>query len=251
MGAAPKVVGAVADVVGMFRTEYAMAGRSMSPQGTPVVAEMSRLLRSRDVPSVVDGFGLTRGSKLLAGIQDLREARMRVEEKLSTHRAAVRPTKADAVADADRPEEEVDIARAALVGYADKVLTAVDAFLLAISTAPKDGGDPPLLGALLREALYAAQPDVSHVLFVSLDSIGVDIVDAAKRFGRDRWYSYFGGLQVSYLLLDASSGTTVSAGTVRRLGHARFDLETGDLSEHWTKPVGGPGRAEYEVKDGS
>jgi hypothetical protein len=289
LGAAPSLLGVAADVVGMFRTEYAMAGRSMSPQGTPVVAEMSRLLsrRTNAIPSTVDGFSLTDKSPLLAGIEELRSLRMAVEKDLSARRqavllgqveidaaraeievfraAVVKAATADGVtSDLDARHQAAErrlagahramIPASSLVGYADKVLTAVDAFLVGVCTATKDGGDPPLLGALLREALFVegdAEPRVSHVLFVSLDSIGVDVVDAAKRFGRNEWYSYFGGLQVSYLLLEGRSGTTVGSGTVRRLGHARFNVETGELSDHWTKPIGGPGRRESEVKDAS
>ena len=286
-GAAPSLLGAVADVVGMFRTEYATAGRSMSPQGTPVVVEMSRLLRSRNVVNAVDGFMLTKNSKILADIESLRQVRADLDQDLSQHRQAVLLDQAKV--DATRPEVEAFraavikaasaetlseqlskhyreaeqrlvaaqravAARSALIGHADKILASLEAFLVGISTAAKEGGDPPLLAALLREALFTPrgdEPPMSHVLFVSLDSIGLDIVDAGKRLKTDEEQMFVGGLQVSYLLLDVRSGVTTESRTIRRISQARFNQETGQLTEHWTTPVGGPGRREAEVRTGS
>jgi hypothetical protein len=87
IGAVPKLVGAVVDVVGMFRTNYSLAGRVMTPQGTPLVAEVARALHNRRVKTLVDGFHLAAESPLLARVAEAQRLRWEVNLAVSEKRA--------------------------------------------------------------------------------------------------------------------------------------------------------------------
>lgn len=283
LGALPKVAGVAADLAGMFRTEYSFAGRSMSPQGTPVVAETARLLRGRGVRVFVDGFRVPRQSPLLHRVGDLRAAvhDLRVAAvplRASAAAAAAAVTTAEAAATAARTAfleaaaagpvpkalttaqttaaqtlaraQERAAAPQALVALVDTVAAAADAFVAAVTAAGPQGEAPPLAAAQLREHLMAddaATRTVSHVLFVSLDSVGAETAVREKRFGPDDVTFVVGGLQVSFLLLDVEQDEVVDGGSHRRLGTARFDPARPGLLDHTTTPVGGPGVTASEV----
>lgn len=269
LGAAPAVIGTVADVVGMFRTNYSLSGRVMTPQGTPLVAEVARALCRRDVAAVVDGFHLAAPSPLLEQISDAQKLRRQVAATVAEQRAQMAARQARIkrleaevasvlasclkVAEKNESTEQLDVRLAVVkselsdqeadvaidvgrVAFADAVTAGFDAFLTAVMTAPGDGM-APIIGAVMREALGSGG-GVTHVLFVSLDSVGAETVTTEARFGRDGEVRYVGGLQVTHMVADVATGETVGAGTTQWLTRVTYDLENGQMRGRNTVSLG-------------
>ncbi|MGN8245811.1 hypothetical protein ACTHAM_002936 [Cellulomonas soli] len=263
LGAAPALMGAAMDVVGMFRTSYSYAGRVMTPSGTPLVAETVRTLRRRGVDTFVDGFTVgapspllerlaacrTRAARLLSDAVGLRSrvttgraAIVRLEAELGELRAAVvdlaKKGEVSDVLDSRTREVSVHLAESDAANAADAAaLAVVDGALTAANTvaalmASPDGTLPPLVAALLRERALAK--GVSHVLFVSIDHAGSS---NATPSGKDAKLVWLGGLQVSFLVLDLALGETVAGGVEQAVTSADFDARSGVLTRHPTERI--------------
>lgn len=263
LGAAPALMGAAMDVVGLFRTSYSYAGRVMTPSGTPLVAEAVRTLRRRGVDTFVDGFTVgtpsplldrlaacrTRAAGLLSDAVELRSrvatgraVIVRLEAELGELRAAVvdlaKKGEVSDVLDSRTREVTVRLAQSDAANAADAAaLAVVDGALTAANTvaalmASPDGTLPPLVAALLRERALAK--GVSHVLFVSIDHAGSS---NATPSGKDAQLVWLGGLQVSFLVLDLTSGQTVAGGVEQAVASADFDARSGVLTRHPTERI--------------
>jgi hypothetical protein len=262
LAAAPKAVGAVADIIGMFRTNYTMASRTMSAKGTPMLAQVAANLRNADasVNVIVDSFAtvsktsplLERIRRLDADRRELTRASVEVRARVATTTEQVAALKKDreatsaalikVLADDKAGErlsgrlEELD-ARIAkvqsegsretnVVTLVDTVLAAVASFMSAALSAPP-GGRAPLLAALARECIHLGEGGPSHVLFVSLDTVGADFASPASQLKDTKHVKYIGGMQVSFLLYSLNKGHVVAAGSERRVKHATLDLDRG------------------------
>lgn len=261
--AAVKLPGLVADLVGMFRTNYTMSSRTMTPDGTSLIVEVAKAVEA--IPGVtvmVDGLTTVRpeSSKLLSAISEARALRLQLDQAslslrqrvalaeaaittLSDDRAATR-TSLLKVLESDKDESRLDArlkdldqqissARAdslgdsTLLASIDAAIAAYDAFEVAVQTAPQ-GGRSPLVAALARECLHdEAHP--THVLFVSIDSLGADVATPQSQLAKADFVRYFGGLQVSYLLYEVSKGRVSAAEVERRLGSMRLALDGGEM----------------------
>jgi hypothetical protein len=265
LGALPKIVGGVADIAGMFRTNYAMSSRTMSAEGTPVAAQVASLLltQSSGVAVSLDGFATVRAdaSELLTELDEVRNRRRQLEiDSIPVRERVAQVTSVIATLSADRTatqasllkvleankdatqlaerlaaiDEQIghhqiesahDVATLAVVHAA---VAAHDAFEMATRTAAA-GERAPLLSALAREQLHRPNGP-SHVLFVSVDSVGADIATPQSQLGETDYVRYFGGMQVSYLLYEVSSGRVVAAEVERRIASAKLDLKGGQLT---------------------
>ncbi|PWJ26368.1 hypothetical protein ATK17_2525 [Branchiibius hedensis] len=264
LGAAPKVVGEFADVVGLFRTSYTVAARTVSATGTPLVAEVAKAV-TRNLPGValrVDAFTATpdpQDSALMqqwVQLQTARDELARATVSLQARTAALtaahdrlegdRSTYVAAVVDAVKAGRPVDAAQAlvadvdeklvaagpeaqrakAVLDYAQDTLTSVGTLLTTAVTAPP-GGRAPLQAAIAREPLHTA---AGHVLFVSLDSIGADVITPASQLAKSDFARYAGGLQVSWMVYDVARRAVVAANVKRQLGVATLDLSSGRVT---------------------
>jgi hypothetical protein len=149
----------------------------------------------------------------------------------------------------DEIQGSAQTARAALatphaaIALADAVLARFDAFATAVLTPVEGAAYPPLVAAALREQLHgpitAPEADggdsessaparrITHVLYVAAESAGAETIARQRLFGRSGRMGYLGGVQVSFLLLDVATDTTISAGTQPFLGHMHYDLGEG------------------------
>ncbi|MBP6997159.1 MAG: hypothetical protein KBB39_13555 [Phycicoccus sp.] len=273
IGAIPKLVGGAADIVGMFRTNYTMSSRTMTPEGTPLVAQVARHLLNGDgrITVSIDGFAsvpAAEDSGLLRQWNAVVTQRRTLETNCLDLRARVAATTAtvdtllgnreaayalqlkalEAGKSPDALEDEVrrldgDIATArstsalatAVLVVADAALAAAGALETALFTAPA-GGRSPIMSALARESLHGKNAP-SHVLFVSLDSVGAEVAAPASQLGKSDDVSYLGGLQVSYLVYEVTKAAVVAAGVERRLASARLNLKDGTLSTQATSEL--------------
>ncbi len=273
IGAIPKLVGGAADIVGMFRTNYTMSSRTMTPEGTPLVAQVANhLLNGNSRTKVsIDGFAsvpAAEDSGLLRKWNAVVTRRRTLETDCLELRARVAATTAsvdtllgnreaayalqlkalEAGKSPDALKDEVsrldgDIATArstsaqatAVLVVADAALAAAGALETALFTAPA-GGRSPIMSALARESLHGKNAP-SHVLFVSLDSVGAEVATPASQLGKSDDVSYLGGLQVSYLVYEVSKAAVVAAGVERRLASARLSLKDGTLSTQATSEL--------------
>ena len=265
LGALPKVVGGLADIVGMFRTNYAMSSRTMSPEGTPIAVQVANLLltRTTGIGVSIDGFATlgSDASELLGELESMRSQRQQLEtdtlpvrarvakatsaiatllkDRTATHASLLKVLEADkdgarlqerlaALDDQIATHQSASAQDVATLSVVDAAVADYDAFETAIRTSPS-GERSPLLSALARELLHRTNGP-SHVLFVSVDSVGADVAAPQSQLAPTDHVRYFGGMQVSYLLYDVRKGKLVAAEVERRLASAKLDLKTGQLT---------------------
>lgn len=258
--AAPLIVGAVADLVGMFKTDYSMHGRDVAISATAVLAETAGKLAGRGIDVKVDTFAFIAESGIVTSFAGLREkltslrnavARLNEGEVLPAQLViddltkaidgaekawakAVEDGKADGAALAETRLEKLRQERAEKVAalaprkaahaQASAVVTAADEFVKAAVTPPA-AGPPPILAAAVRERLEG----VTHVLFVGVAAAGDDAVTRHGLFAKSGIVGYIGGCAVSYLILDVAAGK-LTGGSGSWVGHTRYDLKDGDLA---------------------
>ena len=260
ISAVPKLVGGFADVVGMLRTNYALASRTMSPTGTPLLAEVARTLNNIDVRVSLDGFStvnsssplLTRFKELLTKRQEVSDASAELRTRAKVSSEALTDLRADRQAtltsllkalESDKSAEqlqsrlqelgnsitnprEVTGRYAVALEFVDGVLAQIDGFTKAALTPTASGGRSPLLAALAREALHGSDGP-SHILFVSLDSAGADTASPASQTRNTEYVRYIGGMQVSYFLYSVHDRVLVASGVERRIKQVTHSLKDG------------------------
>jgi hypothetical protein len=263
VSAAPQIIGLAADLVGMFRTNYTMSSRTMTPDGTSLVTQVAKTLAALPgVTVMIDGLMTTdlESSALLKRLGDARDLRWQLAEESSDLRQRVAAAKAaiDTMVE-DRTatrttllsvmgdgkdgaaldgrlksiDEQISTMRAGslrdttLLDSVDAAIAAYGEFQTAALSAP-EGGRPPLLAAMARECLHD-ETRPTHVLFVSVDSIGADVATPESQLARTGYVRYFGGLQVSYMLYDVAEGRVTAAEVERRLGSMRLALDGGEM----------------------
>jgi hypothetical protein len=260
IAAAPLIVGAVADLVGMFKTDYAMHGRDVTISTTALLAETTGKLAARGIDVKIDTFAFIAESAMLTSFASLREkltnlrnavARLNEIEvvprqleidDLTKTIDAVEKAWAKAVEDgkatdpspaldrlaklrADRKEAAGGLAPfKATATQAAAVLAAADEFVKAAVTATGTA-PPPILAAAVRQRLQG----VTHVLFVATAAAGDEAVTRHGLFAKSGIVGYIGGCNVSYLILDVAADK-VTGGSGSWVGHTRYDLKDGDLS---------------------
>lgn len=258
--AAPLVIGAVADLVGMFKTDYAMHGRATTISATALLAETAGKLAGRGITVKLDSFAFIADSSLVASFESLREKLTSLRNALTrlnetevnrrqleiddlvktidgaekTWGKAVETEKAAGAEAALKRLAELRAERRALADklapekakatQAEAVVKAADEFVKAAVTATADA-PPPILAAAIRERLK----DVSHVLFVSTEAAGDEAVTRHGLFAKSGIVGYIGGCNVSYLILDVAADK-VTGGSGSWIGHTRYDLKDGNLS---------------------
>jgi hypothetical protein len=300
----PSVVGAAADLVGMFRSDYTISGRDIKLASTALVAATSAELiaKNSSVSVQVDGFHLLEGSQIFENLREAQERcnalarkKMELEGKvapaeqyiadLRAEVEALRATYIKALAEgaaedkanrlkaslaearkqlAGQEVKERSVSRErALITLTDTRIAAFDAFYKAITTAP-DKGYPPLIAAVLREALHQAfqrtQTGVSvtktdgmqgqdaddqskkqdgenpvrdnsneecYVLFLSIDSSGSDIITRHGLFGSSHQVGFLGQCQVSWMLLTPRTGLIVQGGSESYHRQHSYDIKAG------------------------
>ncbi|MBI5103849.1 MAG: hypothetical protein HZB46_02460 [Solirubrobacterales bacterium] len=184
------VLGLAADVVSMFKSDYAVTAREISVEFEALAAVVARELRERDVAAVVDGFHLLEGSETLAAFGGLQAARWALEETVAERQALDLTATADAITalrtrigavgaaidkaraageDAAAANGEAQLAvlqqdlaaiqtaeylaRTAQIATAKALIAAFDGFAGAITKAA-DGATTPLVAAALRDVIH-------------------------------------------------------------------------------------------------
>jgi hypothetical protein len=188
--AALSAVGLAADLVGMFKTDYAMQGRAVAFDQSAVAAGVAGRL-SRHGSVVVDGFQTLEQSSTLRRFKELLDLRRQVEqahrrcdalelaatsdavERLSTRAAAVgtalaKALEADKLEVIERAEKtlaELDdqlahaqtsvfLARKQQVAAAKALTAAFDQYATAITTLPAGASSSALIAAALHDSLH-------------------------------------------------------------------------------------------------
>lgn len=268
--AASGLLGAVASVAGMFRTDYSITSRKVEVGTTPLVSALAEVLRLVDDPPKVriDRFTTLSESPIIDGFWGAYDARVELQRRaLPLNHESILPTDrrltslraerkeaetaytkglAEGKTPAQLPDlherlrdlqrqidesEKATASKRTLFAVAEAVGARFDAFATAVTTAPKEGGLPPLVAAAVRESLHQSGPRVvTHVLYAAVEGSGGETITKKGLFGRSGRVAFLGGCQVSYLLLDLEAGLTVRGGTWPLLARLEYDLGSGELA---------------------
>jgi len=263
--AVPAYVGAVADVIGLFRTDYTITGRDVVLQPPALLAAAARRLRGLGANVIVDGFTLLSSGSVLDRFDQLRRGRddllvaitkldktvIAPEQAELDRRVALlaeqaaaydkqRDTGKEDTAIKQRVDElqaQVDEQTIATAGpaaasaQAHTVLDAVDAFVAAVTAAPQTGY-PPLVAAAIRERLHATdETRISHVLCLTIGSAGGDTITRKSLFRASGIVGYVGGCQITHLMLDTAQGFLVTSGSQALTATLRYDLKSNRVTD--------------------
>lgn len=221
----------VADVLGLLRPDYTVAAADV-PARTPALtaAVAGRLLGTPGSPTVVlDRFRLLEaGGPVGAALGDAVRA---ADDLAAAHRQlrdllGRRQGHDAGPAVAQGAEREAEAAA---------LLAAWDAALTTLVTAPP-GGVAPLEAAAVQAAVHGTHPPVSHVVALSLDSSGADVVTRRSLFGPSGRLWLVGGVTASWLALRTADGVLVTAGSSHHGRRIAYDLGTG---AHQGEPIAG------------
>ena len=261
LAAAPAVIGGVADVVGMFRSNYTIAAADVQMGATPLVAGVAGELRRLGRAVVVDDFRVL-DSPLIGDFFSAREQRLELERQLAelAQRRVegagrriddLRADRTDAAAAYDKAlcadalppgadtlrrrleQLDGDIAKAEIAVAPWRALQAAaraaadrwDAFATAVVTAGPGDPYPPLVAAARRERLHANARRVRRVLYVGVEGTGGETITRRSLFRSNDRLGIVGGAQLSWLLLDAENDTLLDGGTKPVLGQLTYDLD--------------------------
>jgi hypothetical protein len=214
-----------ADVIGLLRSDWTVTSASTGTATSVLTAAVAAALLAEERCEVlVEGFHLVPSTgtvhdaldRALRADLDLARAQARLQTLLDR-----RP--------ADDPDEQVQRAR-----ERDREATTVRAAwattLVALMTAP-EGGIAPLAAAAVRAAVGGARGAGTHVVHLSLDSSGTDVVSRRSLFGPSGRLWLVGGVTVSWLLLWPTGGSLQQAGSARQGWRTEYDLNTGRFAE--------------------
>jgi hypothetical protein len=267
IAAVPGLISAAAGVAGMFKTDYAITSEDVTIGADPLVATVAETLRKARFEVAIDGFELVGGGvvqrfwdarrdrvALGEAVARLKSAQVApsdaaletLKEERKATAAALDKALADGANDGvvDGLQGRMDELRMtaageagataglrAALGNAEAAITRFDAFSTAVTTPAKEGDPPPLVAAALRERLHEDQteerPRYTHVLSVSIEGSGSEVITRKTTFGKSKRIHYLGGAQVSHFLLDVAANRTVAFGSAPVLGQMRFDVKDG------------------------
>jgi hypothetical protein len=277
LSAVPSTVNALASVLGMFQSDYAITSRDVTIGNTPLVAAVAgELAAARKV--TVSGFELVgesevakkfwdawgkRGKlerlKVVVTNRDIKPVELRIEDQRSalkqTSAALDKELGAD---DADRDAlarlrkriadlqsataaDETSIGpKRAQAAAADAAIARFDAFATAVTTTSAEAAYPPLVAAAIQERLREGTSRITDVLFVGLEAASGEVIRRRNLFLWPK-LSFVGGVQVSRLLFNVARKLTVASGTQSLVGQIKYNPFTGKLARRWAEPIGPSG----------
>ncbi|MGY1608756.1 hypothetical protein [Geodermatophilus sp. SYSU D00700] len=212
-----------ADVLGLLRTDYALSSSALDVSSSTLTAAVASALIAQPVDVVVDGFHLVQEE---GPVHTALNATLAVDAALAVAQANLQRRLFDYSED-DRPQ----VTRAREL---DKEATAIRAAwaatLTSLTTAPAEGL-PPLAAAAVQAAIRDVPTGVTHVVHLSLDSSGTDVISRRSLFGPSGRLRLVGGVTVSWLLVTTAAGTgtgaLIGAGSRYQGWATDYDLGTG------------------------
>jgi hypothetical protein len=122
----------------------------------------------------------------------------------------------------------------ALTDYARQVISDVDTATGALTQAPQ-GGQSPLYAAACRERLATGSATnnaagITHVLYVSLDSVAADTVTRRSVLGASGILRFLAAGNGSWLLLDTDKGILTAGSQQSHADVLSFSLVTGQAT---------------------
>ena len=264
------LVGGVAEVAALFRSDYEIAASKVSVGASPLLAAVAHFLIELVKEVNVEGFSLLKQSELFleftaaanlrlevqrlaAGLKESRvtpadrriewakEARASYVEALTAEKppgyAELKPLRERMTGLQEKVSTEADdvAPERARVGVAEAVVQRFDSFATSL-LKPPEKGYPPLIAAAIRERLHHRTKGYTHVLYAGVDTAGGESV--ARRTFLKSSIRFIGGAQVTYLLWDVKEERLVAADTRPFLAATKMRLGSGFAGGAETVPLG-------------
>ena len=261
--AVPALIGAGAQLVGMFRADYSTTGRQITINSSALIAAViNHMARKGSAIAVLEPFNLIDdGNALLLKFAKLRTDLIKVQARLMNleeNQLADPQNEIDNIAarlaDAQKarletsgngkPADEIDEllahlreqwvtlnARIAPLREVDReARAAVDAavaFIESVTTVPSSGY-PAIIAAAIRERLHGKDPAITHVLYVSPVAAGGETITKRTLWTRSGNIAFLGGAQVTHLILDVRT-KNVTGGTNSWTAQVHYNLKDNKL----------------------
>jgi hypothetical protein len=211
-----------ADVLGLLRTDYTVTSSTTDAKSSTLTAAVAAALAEPGVDVLVEGFHLVQPDGPVHAALD---CTLEADATLAVVQARLQ-RRLSALADEGAPQVVRARDRDA---EATAVRGAWAAALTSLTTAPADG-PPPLAAAALRAAVRDVRTGITHVVHLSLDSSGTDVVTQRSLFGPSGRLRLVGGVTLSWLLVGAGGGELAGAGSRYQGWSTEYDLKTGHFS---------------------
>ena len=252
------------DVLGLFRSDYKVAGREASINRVALVALVAGGL-PEGVKAILPNFGLVKDSAVFASFSSLLERRDKLEsavlssqyarvdgkqaeiDVLDAYLAEERTARATAVADGDQTKaqrintEITETARAlrelrgdlvfqgvrSQLASARAILASFDAYAKIVTAATEGGTTSPLVAAALRERARKGDKGGKqpHLLYLEVTASGGDAVTRTSVLWWGGKAAFLGAVQATYLLASAD-GELLASGAVTEAKASSYDFES-------------------------
>ncbi len=224
----PQVISAAADVLGYFRMDYDVKGKTITKSDTAFRAMVANYLR---YPVYLPGFHRIEKSELLEDFNQCYSKRnalvlgMARLNKVISAEAAAKP-KGSAKKGETKPSP-----KEMLYAESEALVKTIDDFGKTITSISAGSTYSPLAAATLREHFnkYAKQKEITHLLYLTVTSAGGEEVTGHGPFSLCGKIWYMGGCVVNYFLADMS-GKIVAADAISETSYVHYSLWAKRLS---------------------
>ena len=212
--ASPAAIGlalsAVNNILGYFRTDYAVAGVALKSEDSMLVHALAEKIAARgynvQLPAIYNpDVHSTASSDFVEKLVALAEKQQRARSLFEFHQAEAAKDKVSA------EQKEMHIKTAAVL---DAAVALFDAFFSKLTTAVD--GETPLSDVLLEASLVKILKQNACLLIVEIQKIGgahYTKKNIGTLFGRMPFY-HMGGVVVSFVLLNGGNGSVEKSGVV-------------------------------------
>jgi hypothetical protein len=268
--AVPSLISTLAGVAGYFQTNYSVTGQEFALPTEGLLAAVATKLSTKVDEVYISNFYAIGQSGLLKTFMELKDDELDLKTKKDelanqvakplndriatlnkrileleaqriplhsvTDQAKIEEIKSD-INDLEnelRPSKvSADRANAA-VQEADVCLTAFQNFTSAI-TSSADGQPSKLARAMLRDKVYQAPVDITHILYLKILYSGGNAITAQNRWSSGKT-SYMGGLAFNFVLAE-KDGKVVASDTFKDIGVLDYTFSKKNQGEVRRIPV--------------
>jgi hypothetical protein len=218
----PGVLGAVADVLGYFRMDYEVKGKTIT---APDIAFRTMVANQLKCPTYLAGFHSidSKESPLLKTFDESITRRNRLQLMTAQLGKIVSATKVEK----QKPSQEE-----LLCTESNELIKEFDDFGKAITSVAKGNTYSPLANAAIREYIneHLKNKNITHLLYLKITSVGGEQITRKGPFNLLGKIRYLGGCVLTYVLAELN-GRIIASDTIFGSSRVFYSLGKNRLSD--------------------
>lgn len=228
----PQAISAAADVLGYFRMDYDVKGKTINKSDT---AFRSMVAGCIPYPVYLSGFHNIENSPLLNRFNQCVLKRNTLLLSIAQLNKIISTAKAAEREAGEGKEKKKPSREEMLCAESEELVKEFDEFGKSISSVSAGNNYSPLANAVIREHLneYMKKKEITHLLYLTITSAGGEEVTGHGPFSLCGKIWYMGGCVVTYILADMN-GKIISSDTIFESSYVHYSLWAKRLSEFKT-----------------